>query len=86
MAASIRQLSPIFVGEVSGIDITRPLSAEEVRVIEAGMDRYAVLVYHDQHLTDDQQKAFSVNFGALEQTAGGNVTKAHERRLDADMA
>ena len=86
MAVSIRPLSPVFAGEVSSVDITRPLSAEDVRAIEAGMDRYAVLVYHDQRLTDEQQKAFSVNFGALEQTAGGNVTKAQDKRLDPQMA
>jgi alpha-ketoglutarate-dependent 2,4-dichlorophenoxyacetate dioxygenase len=54
--------------------------------LEAGMDRYAVLVYHDQPFTDEQQKAFSRNFGPLEQTTGGNVTKAAERRLDVEMA
>jgi alpha-ketoglutarate-dependent 2,4-dichlorophenoxyacetate dioxygenase len=50
------------------------------------MDRFGVLVYHDQQFTDEQQKAFSLNFGPLEQTAGGNVTKAADRRLDPDMA
>src|SRR5208283_343606 len=60
--------------------------AAQVAAFEAGMDRYAVLVYHDQHFNDEQQKAFSLNFGPLEQTAGGNVTKAADRRLDPDMA
>jgi alpha-ketoglutarate-dependent 2,4-dichlorophenoxyacetate dioxygenase len=50
------------------------------------MDEYAVLVYHEQNFTDDQQKDFSRNFGPLEVTAGGNVTRAEQRRLDADMA
>jgi alpha-ketoglutarate-dependent 2,4-dichlorophenoxyacetate dioxygenase len=86
MSITINELTPGFVGEVSGIDITRPLTGDQVAALEAGMDRYAVLVYHDQRLTDDQQKAFSVNFGALEHTAGGNVTKTAERRLDAYMA
>jgi alpha-ketoglutarate-dependent 2,4-dichlorophenoxyacetate dioxygenase len=31
-------------------------------------------------------KAFSLNFGPLEQTAGGNVTNPADRRLDPDMA
>ena len=44
MTLSVRQIHPVFVGEVSGVDIARPLSAEEVAAIEAGMDRYAVLV------------------------------------------
>ena len=83
---TITELTPGFVGEVAGIDITRPLTASEVAKLEAGMDRYAVLVYHDQPFTDEQQKAFSRNFGALENTAGGNVTKAAEKRLDPEMA
>jgi alpha-ketoglutarate-dependent 2,4-dichlorophenoxyacetate dioxygenase len=82
----ITPLAGDFVGEVAGIDITRPLSAPQVAALEAGMDSYGVLVFHGQHFTDDQQKAFSRCFGALEQTAGGNVTKAADRRLDPEMA
>ncbi len=86
MPITINRLTDIFVGDVSGIDITRPLTAEQVAILEAGLDRDAVLVFHDQALTDEQQKAFSRNFGALENTAGGNVTKAADRRLDVEMA
>jgi alpha-ketoglutarate-dependent 2,4-dichlorophenoxyacetate dioxygenase len=86
MTISITELTPGFAGEVSGIDITQTLNHGQVAALEAGMDRYAVLVYHDQRFTDDQQKAFSRNFGPLEETAGGNVTKAADRRLDPDMA
>ncbi len=86
MTLSIRPLTPVFAGEVSGIDITQPLNAEQVAAIEAGMDRYGILVFHDQPFTDEQQKAFSRNFGELEHTAGGNVTKPQEKRLDPYMA
>ncbi|HVY15481.1 MAG TPA: TauD/TfdA family dioxygenase, partial [Rhodopila sp.] len=86
MSLAIRELTPGFVGEVSGVDITEPLTSEQVAALEAGMDRYAVLVYHGQEFTDDQQKRFSRYFGSLEATAGGNVTKDKDRRLDADMA
>jgi alpha-ketoglutarate-dependent 2,4-dichlorophenoxyacetate dioxygenase len=86
MSIAISERTQGFVGEVSGIDITQPLTRAQAAELEAGMDRYAVLIYHDQHFTDDQQKAFSLNFGPLEQTAGGNVTKAADRRLDPDMA
>jgi alpha-ketoglutarate-dependent taurine dioxygenase len=47
MTISIRQIHPVFVGEVSGVDIAKPLSREDVAAIEAGMDRYAVLVFPD---------------------------------------
>jgi alpha-ketoglutarate-dependent 2,4-dichlorophenoxyacetate dioxygenase len=86
MSITITDLTPGFVGEVSGIDITQALTRAQVAALEAGMDRFGVLVYHDQQFTDEQQKAFSLNFGPLEQTAGGNVTKAADRRLDPDMA
>ena len=86
MSIAITGLTPGFVGEASGLDITGPLTSAQAAELEAGMDRYAVLVYHDQRLTDEQQKAFSLNFGPLEETAGGNVTKDAERRLDPDMA
>jgi alpha-ketoglutarate-dependent 2,4-dichlorophenoxyacetate dioxygenase len=87
MPIAIRQIHPeiVFAGEVSGVDITRPLSRDEVAAIEAGMDRYAVLVFHDQKLTDEQQMAFSLNFGTLEDARGGNITKPEDRRLQVGM-
>lgn len=85
MAISIRPLTPVFAGEVSGIDLTKPLSKDEVAAIEAGMDRYAVLVFHGQNITDEQQQAFSKNFGPLENARGGNITKDKEKRLAEGM-
>jgi alpha-ketoglutarate-dependent 2,4-dichlorophenoxyacetate dioxygenase len=85
MTLAIRPIHPVFVGEVSGLDLTRPLSRDEVAAIEAGMDRYAVLVFHDQAIDDEQQIAFTRNFGEIENSAGGNITKPHEKRLDPRM-
>jgi alpha-ketoglutarate-dependent 2,4-dichlorophenoxyacetate dioxygenase len=85
MGVAITQITPGFAGEVSGVDITQPLSRDDLAAIEAGMDRHAVLVFRDQHLTDDAQRAFTRNFGVLESSPGGNITKAHERRLPLDM-
>ena len=85
MTIAIRQIHPVFVGEVSGVDLTRPLTPDEVAAVEAGMDRYAVLVFHDQKITDEQQMAFSKNFGPLEDARGGNITKAEDKRLATGM-
>ena len=85
MSVSIRQIHPVFVGEVSGIDLTQPLSREEIAAIDAGMDRYAVLVFHDQRFTDEQQMAFSGNFGPLEDARGGNITRPEDKRLQVGM-
>ena len=69
MTLSIKPLDPVsrpfFGGEVSGVDITRPLTSEQAAAISAGMDQYGVLVFHDQHFTDETQLAFSRNFGDL---------------------
>ena len=86
MSVTIRQIHPIFVGEVDGVDLRKPLTPDEAASIEAGMDRYAVLVFHDQSITDEQQIAFSRNFGEIERSIGSNVIKDHERRLSFDMA
>src|SRR3954454_14965486 len=85
MTLSIRQIHPVFVGEVTGADLTRPMTETERAAIEAGMDRYAVLVFRDQKINDDQQMAFTLNFGAIEGARGGNITKPHELRLKQGM-
>ena len=85
MSVAIRQIHPVFVGEVSGVDIKGPLSREDIAAIEAGMDRYAVLVFRDQAVSDDEQMAFTRNFGAIENARGGNVTKEEDKRLATGM-
>jgi len=51
MSIQIRPLHEGFVGEVAGIDLAQPLAPGPrgaIRdAIEAGMDRYGVLVFHD---------------------------------------
>ncbi|MDR3537145.1 MAG: TauD/TfdA family dioxygenase [Acetobacteraceae bacterium] len=79
-------VGPGFVGEVSGIDLTQPLTAGQVAAIEAGMDRHAVLVFHDQHFDDETQLAFSRNFGELEISSGGEMSRPEDRRLKIEMA
>ena len=73
MATEIRQIHDEFAGEVSGIDLREPLSAADVATIEAGMDQHAVLVFRNQNITDEQQIAFSQNFGNIEMKLGGNI-------------
>jgi alpha-ketoglutarate-dependent 2,4-dichlorophenoxyacetate dioxygenase len=90
MPISIRALRPshpAFAGEVSGIDITRPIDREDVAAIEGGMDAYAVLVFRGHDLTDEQQLAFTLNFGVLERyKTPGHVRKREDNRLGPGIA
>ena len=86
MPISIRPLHPVFVGEASGLDITQPITRDDVAAIEAAMDTFAVLVFRDQRFTDESQLAFTLNFGELEHTRGNAITKATEMRLDPAFA
>ena len=82
MPLSIRPLTHSgFAGEVSGIDLTRPLLPEQVAAIDAGMDQYGVLVFHDQHFDDASQMAFSRYFGNLEVSSGAEMSRPQDRRL-----
>ena len=85
MAVTIDPLTANFAGEVSGADLRAPMSAGDVAAIEAGMDRYAVLVFRDQRISDDQQMVFTLNFGGIEHARGGNITKDDEHRLKDGM-
>ncbi len=65
MALSIRPLQP-FCAEVSGVDLREPLEASVIAAIHAGMNRHAVLIFHDQSLTPEQQRTMTLQFGQLE--------------------
>jgi alpha-ketoglutarate-dependent 2,4-dichlorophenoxyacetate dioxygenase len=87
MTLTIRPADPArpgFVGEVAGLDIARGISAAEAAAIDAGMDRYGVLVFRDQPLDDAQQVAFSRHFGPLEM-ATGDIAQGGQRRLSMEI-
>lgn len=86
MAFTTRQVGPCFAAEVDGLDLREPLSPEDVAAIHAAMDEYAVLVFHDQHLTDEQHLAFSRGLGELEDSSGNNLREADEYRLPTVFA
>jgi alpha-ketoglutarate-dependent 2,4-dichlorophenoxyacetate dioxygenase len=87
MSLIFRKLHPVFVAEVTGIDLTCPVSSDAAAAIEAGMDEYAVLVFPGQPLTDQQQIDFTRNFGELEgYNTPGHIRKQTESRLGPGMA
>ena len=75
---------PEFAAIMHGIDLTRTLTDAEVQAIHDAIDRYGVLVFRDQRLTDEQQIAFSRQLGPLE-LATGDIQDAKERRLSMEL-
>jgi alpha-ketoglutarate-dependent 2,4-dichlorophenoxyacetate dioxygenase len=66
MPLTFRQLHPLFVAEVDGIDLRQPIGRADVDGLVAALDRYAVLVFPRQPIDDEQQLAFGRMFGPLE--------------------
>ncbi|WP_043339139.1 TauD/TfdA dioxygenase family protein [Belnapia moabensis] len=79
MTVQLTPLHPLFAAEVSGIDLRQTPGPALCDEIHRAMDRYAVLVFRDQQLDDDQQMAFGAALGPLEQTRG--VVDVHKQRL-----
>jgi alpha-ketoglutarate-dependent 2,4-dichlorophenoxyacetate dioxygenase len=86
MTIKIQPLHPLFVGEVSGLDLRQPMTQEQIVHIHAAMDQYGVLVFHDQDISNEQQVGFTRSLGNLENKRGGHLPSHHvEARLPFEM-
>lgn len=74
-------ISPVrgnFVARLSGLDLGKPLDLGDFAQVRDAFHRYAVLVFPDQRLTDDEQIGFSERFGPLEVS----IRKDRPRRIE----
>ncbi len=69
MSITVTPVHAEFVAEISGIDLAQPLQPADRDAIEAAINRCAVVVFHGQKLTDDQQIEFSGHFGPIHSSA-----------------
>jgi alpha-ketoglutarate-dependent 2,4-dichlorophenoxyacetate dioxygenase len=69
MSITVTPVTPDFVAEISGIDLAQPLHPADRDAIGAAINRYAIVVFHDQKLTDDQQIEFARHFGPIHSSA-----------------
>jgi alpha-ketoglutarate-dependent 2,4-dichlorophenoxyacetate dioxygenase len=86
MPFSLRQVGPCFAAEADGIDLTEPLPATAIAAIHEAMDRYAVLVFHAQNFSDEQQLAFTQSLGSIELAIGTSLRRPEEYRLPPTFA
>ena len=59
MALTFKKLHPLFVAEVSAIDLREVHDRDTLEQIRGGMDEYAVLVFRDQAFSDREQLDFA---------------------------
>lgn len=62
----VRPLSAAGAAEIVGLDCSRELGVEEMDAVKAAFVAHPILAIRDQHLTPQQQAAFSGRFGPLE--------------------
>lgn len=86
MPLTVRRIGPGFVGEASGLDLTKPITAKDAADIHTAMDEHGVLVWHGQDFTDAQQLAFTQSLGPIEQAIGVSLRKPEEQRLPETFA
>ena len=61
----LRRLSPHLGAEVEGLDITRPLTPDQVAELRAALGEHGVLFFREQRFNHDSQKRFGRYFGPL---------------------
>jgi taurine dioxygenase len=85
---SVRQLTPHIGGEVSGIDLTKPLSNQQFDDIHTALIDHGVIFFRDQPITVDQLAALGSHFGKLHKHSGGQMRADNPgvRTLQADQA
>jgi taurine dioxygenase len=66
MRLAVKNLDAPLGAEISGIDLSRPITSSDLETIENVWRERLVVVFHDQELSDPQLIAFSNNFGQLD--------------------
>lgn len=86
MPLHVEPILPRFGAECSGLDLTRPLSPDEVKQVTGAMDTWGVTVWRNTGMSDDDHVEFSRNFGYLErvpQREGMRMRLPHRELFDA---
>ncbi len=83
MAITVYPITLNFAAEV-GIDLSQPLDAEDVAAIKQAFWRYAVLIFPEQNLTEEQHLTFARHIGPIEPSIGAYRPDA-KLRLRPDL-
>ena len=79
MGASVWPVTERFVAEIGDVDLSQALAAADFCVIEDAFERYAVLIFPDQVLSQNQHVDFARRFGPIDQSMIVEVEGAKAR-------
>ncbi len=74
MIFDLHPLHPNFGVEILGTDVTRPLTAAQIREIRAAFETHSLLLFRGHPIDDARQLAFSKYFGEPQISFSGNQT------------
>ena len=67
MGIAIYPITPDFVAEIGDVDLSATLAPGDMEAVREAFWKYAVLIFPDQHLSQEQHLAFAARFGPLEE-------------------
>jgi alpha-ketoglutarate-dependent 2,4-dichlorophenoxyacetate dioxygenase len=68
MAITVYPVTPDFAAEIGDVDLSQTVEPSDVDAIKEAFAKYAVLIFPDQRLSQDQHLDFAKLFGPLETT------------------
>ena len=68
MAVTIYPVTPSFAAEIGDVDLSEQIEPSDLLAVREAFTKYAVLIFPDQHLSQDQHLEFARHFGPLETT------------------
>jgi alpha-ketoglutarate-dependent 2,4-dichlorophenoxyacetate dioxygenase len=68
MAITVCPVTPSFAAEIGDVDLSKEIAPDDVAAIKDAFAAYAVLIFPDQHLSQDQHLDFARHFGPIETT------------------
>lgn len=63
--ATVRPFNAAIGAEIEGLDVSKGLTAAECSVVTTALDRYGVIVLHNQDVSPSSQKALAQGIGTL---------------------
>jgi alpha-ketoglutarate-dependent 2,4-dichlorophenoxyacetate dioxygenase len=70
MTIAIYPVTPSFAAEIGDVALSGQIDPADLLAIKEAFAKYAVLIFPDQHLSQDQHLDFARHFGPLETTIG----------------